>query len=176
MATDKTFEVLEVGVFALMNGRRDLRPGEVGYVVANIKKTSDVKIGDTITTVKHPAETLTGFRLIAPVVYAGIYPVDSADFEAVRDALVNCQLNDSALYVEQESRLSAGFGFRADSSDFSTGDCLLSACKESSTSTSSRLRPSVVYKFTLSDGKELNIDNVATIPTRRISEYVESPG
>ena len=88
-------------------------PGEVGYVIANIKNTSDVKIGDTLTSSRKPAlEPLPGFRVIAPVVFAGIYPVDSTDFEALRDALYKLQLNDSALHVEQESSMALGFGFR----------------------------------------------------------------
>ena len=99
MATNKAFEVNEVGIFVPNEKPTEiLRPGEVGYFVANIKNTTDVKIGDTVTLHKFPAATpLPGFKLIAPVVFAGIYPVDSSDFEAVRDALAKLQLNDSAL-------------------------------------------------------------------------------
>ncbi|MBI3900750.1 MAG: elongation factor 4, partial [Chlamydiia bacterium] len=114
MATDKQFEVDEVGKFTPNETPVDiLRPGEVGYFVANIKNTADVKIGDTVTLHKQPAITpLPGFQVMVPVVFAGIYPVDSSDFEALRDALAKLQLNDSALYVEQESSLALGFGFR----------------------------------------------------------------
>ncbi len=114
MATGKTFEVGEVGVFSPSEKPvESLRPGEVGYLMATIKNTADVKIGDTVTLHKFPAEKpLPGFKVIRPVVYAGIYPIDSSDFEAVRDALLKLQLNDSALHVEQESSLALGFGFR----------------------------------------------------------------
>ena len=114
MATEKHFEVLEVGVFTPEAKSVDvLRPGEVGYVIANIKNTADVKIGDTLTSSRAPVkDPLPGFREIAPVVFAGIYPVDSSDFEMVRDALYKLQLNDSALHVEQESSMALGFGFR----------------------------------------------------------------
>jgi GTP-binding protein LepA len=114
MVTNKTFEVLEVGIFTPKERPTDiLRPGEVGYMIANIKNTADVKIGDTLTLQKHPAkDPLPGFRLISPVVFAGIYPIDSTDFEALRDALGKLQLNDSALYIEQESSTALGFGFR----------------------------------------------------------------
>lgn len=177
MATDKTFEVLEVGVFVPNEKPVEiLRPGEVGYVVANIKKTSDVKIGDTITTVKHPAETaLPGFRLIAPVVYAGIYPVDSSDFESVRDALVKLQLNDSALYVEQESSLALGFGFRCGFLGLLHLEIVFERLQREFDLDIITTAPSVVYKFTLSDGKELNIDNVANYPDPAHIEYVEEP-
>ncbi len=114
MASEKSFEVLEVGIFSPNEKPVDkLRPGEVGYIACNIKNTADVKVGETVTIKKYPAaEPLPGFRLISPVVFAGIYPVDSSDFEMVRDALAKLQLNDSALYVEQESSLALGFGFR----------------------------------------------------------------
>src|SRR5690606_25823798 len=105
MATEKHFEVQEVGAFAPNETAVDvLRPGEVGYFVANIKNTADVKIGDTVTLHKFPIATpLPGFKVIAPVVFAGIYPIDTSDFEAVRDALAKLQLNDSSLHVEQET-------------------------------------------------------------------------
>jgi GTP-binding protein LepA len=114
MATNKTFEVLETGIFTPHEVPVDsLRPGEVGYMIANIKISADVKIGDTITLQKKPAkEPLPGFRQIHPVVFAGIYPIDSTDFESLRDALGRLQLNDAALHIEQESSMALGFGFR----------------------------------------------------------------
>ncbi len=88
----------------------ELSVGEVGYVLANIKDSNDVKVGDTITYQKNPvSEPLKGFKEINPVVFAGIYPVDTTDFEALRDALSRLQLNDSALYIEQESSQALGF-------------------------------------------------------------------
>ena len=114
MATDRPFEVLEVGVFTpRQKAVEELRPGEVGYMIANIKNSSDVKIGDTITLHRKPAaQPLAGFRHITPVVYAGIYPIDATDFEALKDSLAKLQLNDAALYIEQESSTALGFGFR----------------------------------------------------------------
>src|SRR6202030_2021564 len=114
MVTGKVFEVLEVGIFTPKGRPTDkLRPGEVGYFIANIKNATDVKVGDTVTLQKYPAqEPLPGFKLISPVVFAGIYPIDSSDFEALRDALDKLQLNDSALHIEQESSMALGFGFR----------------------------------------------------------------
>ncbi|HSW86586.1 MAG TPA: translation elongation factor 4 [Rhabdochlamydiaceae bacterium] len=177
MATDKSFEVLEVGIFAPKGQPVEiLRPGEVGYLVANIKKTSDVKIGDTITSVKNPvSEPLPGFQLISPVVFAGIYPVDSSDFEALRDALVKLQLNDSALYVEQESSLALGFGFRCGFLGLLHLEIVFERLQREFDLDIITTAPSVVYKFTLSDGKQLNIDNVAHYPDPGIIEFVEEP-
>lgn len=177
LATDKEFEVLEVGIFCPTERPVEvLRPGEVGYVIANIKKTSDVKIGDTITTVRAPAlEPLPGFRLISPVVYAGIYPVDSSDFETVRDALVKLQLNDSALHVEQESSMALGFGFRCGFLGLLHLEIVFERLQREWGLDIITTAPSVIYKFTLSDGKEVNIDNVAHFPDVTKIEFIEEP-
>lgn len=177
MVSDKTFEVGEVGIFVPDEKPVDvLRPGEVGYLVANIKKTSDVKIGDTITLAKQPAtDPLPGFRLISPVVFAGIYPVDSSDFEIVRDALVKLQLNDSALYVEQESSLALGFGFRCGFLGLLHLEIVFERLQREFDLDIITTAPSVVYKITLSDGKELSIDNAAHYPDPAIVEYIEEP-
>jgi GTP-binding protein LepA len=177
MATGKTFEVLEVGIFVPNEKPVDiLRPGEVGYVVANIKKTADVKIGDTITSLKHPAaHPLPGFKVIAPVVFAGIYPVDSSDFETVRDALVKLQLNDSALHVEQESSLALGFGFRCGFLGLLHLEIVFERLQREFDLDIITTAPSVVYKFTLADGRDLDIDNVAHYPDPTLIEYVQEP-
>ncbi len=177
MVTEKTFEVLEVGIFSPHETPvESLRPGEVGYVVANIKKTSDVKIGDTVTHAKNPAgEPLPGFRAISPVVFAGIYPVDSSDFEAVRDALVKLQLNDSALYVEQESSLALGFGFRCGFLGLLHLEIVFERLQREFDLDIITTAPSVVYKFTLGDGTTQDIDNVAHYPDPAQIDSVEEP-
>lgn len=177
MITEKTFEVLEVGIFSPEEHPTEiLRPGEVGYLIANIKKTSDVKIGDTITTTKQPAkEPLPGFRVITPVVFAGIYPVDSSDFETVRDALTKLQLNDSALHVEQESNLALGFGFRCGFLGLLHLEIVFERLQREFDLDIITTAPSVIYKFYLSDGKTLEIDNVAHFPDPAIIDMVEEP-
>lgn len=177
MVTGKIFEVLEVGIFCPSETPVEvLRPGEVGYIVANIKKTSDVKIGETVTTVKNPAlEPLPGFKQINPVVFAGIYPVDSSDFEAVRDALVKLQLNDSALYVEQESSLALGFGFRCGFLGLLHLEIVFERLQREFDLDIITTAPSVVYKFALSNGQTLEIDNVAHYPDPAVIEFVEEP-
>lgn len=177
MATNKTFEVLEVGVFTPKEKPIGiLRPGEVGYMIANIKNTTDIKIGDTITSQKHPAkEALPGFRLISPVVFAGIYPIDSTDFEALRDALVKLQLNDSALYIEQESSTALGFGFRCGFLGLLHLEIVLERIQREFDVDIISTAPSVIYRFTLSDGITKEVDNPAHYPDPTFIEYVEEP-
>jgi len=177
MATGKIFEVLEVGIFCPQEKPIDvLRPGEVGYVLANIKTTSDVKVGDTITATLDPAEeALPGFKIIAPVVFAGIYPVDSSDFEQVRDALVRLQLNDSALQVEQESSLALGFGFRCGFLGLLHLEIVFERLQREFDLDIITTAPSVVYKFSLRNGQTLSIDNVAHFPDPTHIENIDEP-
>ena len=177
MATGKIFEVMEVGVFkpkATKTGA--LRPGEVGYLVANIKIVKDVKIGDTITHQKKGAtEPLPGFKEIRPVVFAGIYPVDSTDFEALRDALVKLQLNDSALYVEQESSTALGFGFRCGFLGLLHLEIVFERIMREFDVDVITTAPSVVYKVVLQDGTKVDVDNPAHFPDASIVDSVEEP-
>ena len=177
MISGKVFEVQEVGVFSPTEKPVErLRPGEVGYVFANIKNTADVKIGDTITTTTNSAtEALPGFKIIAPVVFAGIYPIDSSDFETVRDALVKLQLNDSALHVEQESSLALGFGFRCGFLGLLHLEIVFERLQREFDLDIITTAPSVVYKFTLSNGKEIEIDNVAHFPDPTSIATIEEP-
>jgi GTP-binding protein LepA len=177
MFSGKSFEVLEVGIFTPSSVPvEELRPGEVGYVIANIKNTSDVKIGDTLTSTRNPAlEPLPGFRVITPVVYAGIYPVDSSDFEMLRDALYKLQLNDSALHVEQESSMALGFGFRCGFLGLLHLEIVFERLQRHFNLDIITTAPSVIYKFTLTNGTQLEIDNVAHYPDPAHIECVEEP-
>ncbi|MBM3199139.1 MAG: elongation factor 4, partial [Chlamydiae bacterium] len=177
MATEKVFEVQEVGIFSPNEKPvSKLQAGEVGYILANIKNTQDVKIGDTVTTALNPAkEPLPGFKVISPVVFAGIYPVDSSDFETVRDALVKLQLNDSALHVEQESSLALGFGFRCGFLGLLHLEIVFERLQREFDLDIITTAPSVVYQFTLSNGSQLNIDNVAHVPDPTLIETIEEP-
>jgi GTP-binding protein LepA len=177
MSTNKTFEVGEVGVFIPEEKPTEiLRPGEVGYFVANIKNTADVKIGDTVTLHKFPASSpLPGFKLIAPVVFAGIYPVDTSDFEALRDALFKLQLNDSALHVEQESSLALGFGFRCGFLGLLHLEIVFERLTREFDLAIITTAPSVIYRFTLNSGEITNIDNPARYPDPSFIEFVEEP-
>lgn len=177
MVTGKSFEILDVGIFIPhQKSVESLKPGEVGYIIANIKKTSDVKIGDTITLHKYPApEALPGFRLIMPVVFAGIYPIDSTDFEALRDALEKLQLNDSALHIEQESSTALGFGFRCGFLGLLHLEIIFERIQREFDIDIISTAPSVIYKFTLNDGTVKEVDNPAHYPDPASIGWVEEP-
>ncbi len=177
MATGCSFDITELGIFC--PGEKlvtELLPGEVGFVVANIKNTADVKIGDTVTTTKKPAlEPLPGFKVISPVVYAGIYPIDSGDFEAFKDALVKLQLNDSALHLEQESSTALGFGFRCGFLGLLHLEITFERIQREFDIDIISTAPSVVYRCVMGNGKELSIDNPVHYPDPSTLAYVEEP-
>lgn len=177
MATNKNFEVLEVGIFCpKAKPVTSLRPGEVGYIIANIKVASDVKSGDTITSQKYPAkEALPGFKNITPVVFAGIYPIDTGDFEALRDALEKLQLNDSALYIEQESSLALGFGFRCGFLGLLHLEITFERLQREFDLDIISTAPSVIYKFTLGDDRVIEISNPSQYPDPASIAWVEEP-
>ncbi|WP_075883266.1 translation elongation factor 4 [Candidatus Protochlamydia sp. W-9] len=177
MATNKNFEVLEVGMFTPKERPVDqLRPGEVGYMIANIKTPSDVKIGDTITLQKYPApEALPGFKIISPVVFAGIYPIDATDFEGLRDALGKLQLNDSALHIEQESSTALGFGFRCGFLGLLHLEIVFERIQREFNIDIISTAPSVIYRFTLDDGVVKTVDNPAHYPDPTFIRMVEEP-
>ncbi|MGL4790229.1 MAG: translation elongation factor 4, partial [Anaerotignaceae bacterium] len=115
MATEKEFEVVEVGFFG--PGRfipcEELKAGDVGYMTASIKNVSDTRVGDTITNVNNPtAKAFDGYKKVNPMVYCGIFPADGAKYPDLRDALDKLQLNDAALFYEPETSVALGFGFR----------------------------------------------------------------
>ncbi len=177
MATGREYEVLETGIFSPSQKPVEaLRPGEVGYLVCNIKNTSDVKIGDTLTLKKKPAlKPLPGFKLIKPVVFAGIYPIDSSDYEALRDALVKLQLNDAALQIEQETSQALGFGFRCGFLGLLHLEIIFQRLQREFDLDIIMTAPSVIYRFTLSDGSVKDVANPAHYPDASIIEWVEEP-
>jgi GTP-binding protein LepA len=177
IATEKDFDILEVGTFIPEATPTDiLRPGQVGYCIANIRKTSDVKVGDTIVRRKEGVtEPLPGFREITPVVFAGIYPVDTSDFEALRDALGRLQLNDSSLQVEQESSTALGFGFRCGFLGLLHMEIVVERVSREFDLDIIMTAPSVLYHFLTSDGKLHMVDNPSHYPDPSTIESVEEP-
>lgn len=177
MATGTIYDVLEVGIFTPAQRSVDsLSAGEVGYFAANIKTVSDVKIGDTVTGAKETSTVpLSGFKIIKPVVFAGIYPVDTQDFEPLRDALAKLQLNDSALHVEQESSTALGFGFRCGFLGLLHLEIVFERLHREFGLDIITTSPSVIYRFTLQDGTTIDIDNPARYPDPASIAMVEEP-
>lgn len=177
MATGKEFEISEVGIFCPNEiPVESLRAGEVGYLVANIKDTRDVQIGDTVTLAHKPAaEPLPGFKKIAPVVFAGIYPVDSGEFKTLQDALNRLQLNDSALFVEVESSQALGFGFRCGFLGLLHLEIVFERLQREFDLDIIATSPSVVYHVYLRDGAMLAVDNPAKYPDAAQIAHVEEP-
>ena len=117
MATNNSYEVKEVGIFRPQQPKfvpqDELGPGDVGYVIANMKTVTEVKVGDTLTSTRLPAsEPLSGFQELQPMVFSGIYPINTADFEHLKAAMGKLQLNDAAFHFMAESSVALGFGFR----------------------------------------------------------------
>ena len=177
MATGKRFDLLEVGIFSPSEKpTEELQAGEVGYVVASIKNSHDVKIGDTITSPKNPIkDPLQGFKEIKPVVYAGIYPIDSTDFENLRDALAKLQLNDSAMHVEQESSQALGFGFRCGFLGLLHLEIISERILREYDIDIIITAPSVVYRLTLNDGVVKDLDNPVYYPDPTMISHIEEP-
>lgn len=177
MVSGKVFEVQEVGVFKpKIFKTASLKTGEVGYLLGNIKDVSDIKIGDTITHKKNPAlSPLSGFCEIKPVVFAGIYPVDSSDFEALRDALFKLKLNDSALHVEQESSQALGFGFRCGFLGLLHLEIIFERIQREFDLDVITTAPSVIYHLKFQDGRKLDLDNPAHYPDPTIIQEIQEP-
>jgi GTP-binding protein LepA len=177
MATGKSFEVLETGIFSPEETSVDaLNPGQVGYILANIKNTRDVKIGDTITLDVNPiSKPLEGFKIISSVVFAGIYPVDTSDFENLKEALVKLQLNDSALHVEQESSHTLGFGFRCGFLGLLHLEIIFERLIREFDLDIITTAPSVVYKITQTHKKSFEIDNPIHFPDPSTISMIEEP-
>jgi len=177
LATNKTFEVQEVGLFKPKATKMEsLQDGQVGYLVANIKNVRDVKIGDTLTTARGGITTLLpGFKEIQPVVFAAIYPVDATDFEMLRDSLVKLQLNDSALFVEQESSTALGFGFRCGFLGLLHLEIVFERIIREFNVDVITTAPSVVYKVYMSDKRVIDVDNPAHFPDPAQIDHIEEP-
>jgi len=177
IGVNKSFEVLEVGIFSPTEKSQEaLKAGEVGYIAANIKNISDIKIGDTITLEKNPAkEALSGFKVITPVVFAGIYPVDTSDFEALRDAIGKLQLNDSALHVEQENSHALGFGFRCGFLGLLHLEIVCERLQREFNLDIITSAPSVVYKVILDNSQMIDVDNPVHFPDPAQIQTVQEP-
>lgn len=177
MSTGKTFEVTDVGVFApQMTFVDELRAGEVGFVGASIKNVKDTQVGDTITDADNPTtEPLAGYRRATPMVYCGLYPVDTSDYGDLRDALEKLQLNDASLTYEPESSLALGFGFRCGFLGLLHMEIIQERIEREFGLNIVITAPSVIYKVTKTDGEVIMVDNPAKLPMPQEIDVLEEP-
>jgi len=172
----KSYEVKEVGSFNPKPYEREkLEAGETGYVTANIKSPKDVKMGDTLTDARNPSSTLPGFQEIHPMVFSGIYPINTADYEHLKANLAKLQLNDSAFVYQQESSVALGFGFRCGFLGLLHMEIVQERLRREYGMDIIATYPSVVYRVTMSDGTVKEIDNPAFLPEPNYIGKIEEP-
>ncbi len=177
MATKKTFDVTEVGVFRPHLANVDgLDAGQVGFVAGSIKNVQDVRVGDTITSVDNPAaEALPGYRKVTPMVYCGLYPVDTADYDALKDALEKLQLNDASLVFEPETSAALGFGYRCGFLGLLHMDVVQERLEREYKLNLITTAPSVVYHVYKTDGEMIKIDNPSDLPSPQQIDHIDEP-
>lgn len=175
MASDAEYEVLECGVRTPKEVKKDsLECGEVGWLCASIKSIQDVRVGDTITNVEYPASApLHGYREMNPMVYCGLYPIDSAKYNDLRDALEKLQLNDASLQFEAETSQALGFGFRCGFLGLLHMDVVQERIEREYHIDLIATAPSVVYHAYLTDGSMLAIDNPSLLPDVQKIDHIE---
>ncbi|WP_066367904.1 translation elongation factor 4 [Neobacillus fumarioli] len=177
MATGAEFEVTEVGVLTPKAVQRDeLSVGDVGFLTASIKNVSDTRVGDTITNAKNgAAEPLPGYRKLNPMVYCGLYPIDTSKFNDLREALEKLQLNDSALQFEPETSQALGFGFRCGFLGLLHMEIIQERIEREFKIDLITTAPSVIYHVYLTDGEQMNVDNPSNMPEPQKIDRVEEP-
>ena len=177
MASGAEYEVLEVGIRNPKEVKKDvLECGEVGWVCGSIKSIKDVRVGDTIAHADHPAkEALYGYREMNPMVYCGLYPIDSSKYNDLRDALEKLQLNDASLQFEAETSQALGFGFRCGFLGLLHMDVIQERIEREYRIDLIATAPSVVYHAYLTDGSVLSIDNPSLLPDVQKIDHIEEP-
>lgn len=176
MATQQTYEVEEVGVLYLKRNRTTkLEAGNVGYFIANIRNLQDTKVGDTITHLNNPcSEPISGFRIVKPMVFSGIYPSDPDDFESLRESLAKLSLNDAAISYEPETSSALGFGFRCGFLGLLHMEIVQERLEREFGQSIVTTVPNVRYKVIKTNGEEISIENPAQLPPLgQISEIQE---
>ncbi|MEW5952416.1 MAG: translation elongation factor 4 [Bacillota bacterium] len=177
MSTGKEFEVNEVGIFRpAMTLTDELRAGQVGFVSASMKNVKDTRVGDTITDARRQAkEPLPGYRKITPMVYCGLYPVETMDYEDLRDALDKLKLNDPALVYEAETSEALGFGFRCGFLGLLHMEIVQERLEREYNLSLITTAPNVVYRVTTTGGDVLMVENPSKLPPSGKIEFMEEP-
>ena len=177
MATNKVYDVTEVGVFTpKLMPISELRAGDVGYITASIKNVADARVGDTITEADRPTvEALPGYKKAVPMVYSGIYPVDGAKYDELKEALEKLQINDAALDFEPETSIALGFGFRCGFLGLLHMEIIQERIEREFNLDIITTAPSVVYKVTKTNGEVLDLTNPTNLPEATEIDYMEEP-
>ncbi|WP_426447849.1 translation elongation factor 4 [Paenibacillus sp. S-38] len=177
MATEAVFDVIEVGAFKpRMSTVESLEVGDVGFIVAGIKNVGDTRVGDTVTDAKNPTpEPLPGYRKINPMVFCGLYPIETSDYNDLREALEKLQLNDASLSFEPETSTALGFGFRCGFLGLLHMDVIQERIEREFDIPLITTAPSVVFKVHETNGNVLSIENPSLFPEPGKIDYVEEP-
>jgi len=176
-ATEKQYIADEVGTLKLKQSPRDvIKTGDVGYIISGIKEAREVKVGDTITHVERPSETgIQGFEEVKPMVFAGIYPVDTEDYEELRESMAKLQLNDASLVFEPESSAALGFGFRCGFLGMLHMEIIQERLEREFDMTVITTVPNVSYKAFTTRGEEMQVNNPSDLPDPSKIDFVEEP-
>ena len=176
VATHAIYDVVEVGVNTPFPKTKDvLNAGDVGYITASIKSISDVKVGDTITHENEVVEALTGYKEIKPMVFCGLYPIDSKKYLELKEALLKLKLNDASLNFEPETSKALGFGFRCGFLGMLHMDVIEERIEREFNIDLIATSPSVVYEVTLTDGSVTMIENPTKLPDRTLIKDIKEP-
>ncbi|MBL4578786.1 MAG: elongation factor 4 [Flavobacteriales bacterium] len=177
VATKSEYKADEVGVLKLdLKEKEVLSAGDVGYIISGIKKAAEVKVGDTITQVDNPCDkAIKGFEDVKPMVFAGIYPVDSEDYEDLREAMEKLQLNDASLSYELESSAALGFGFRTGFLGMLHMEIVVERLEREFDISVITTVPNVSYIAYLQKGDKVNINNPSDLPDHSKLDYIEEP-
>ncbi|NUM50763.1 MAG: elongation factor 4 [Flavobacteriales bacterium] len=177
MATEKEYNADEIGILKLQDSPKEfVSTGNVGYLFSGIKKASEVKVGDTITHVKNPASApIQGFEEVKPMVWAGIYPVDTDEYEELRASIEKLQLNDASLVFEPESSAALGFGFRCGFLGLLHMEIVQERLEREFNMSVITTVPNVLYKAYLTKGDVLDVHNPSELPGPNVLEHVEEP-
>jgi GTP-binding protein LepA len=177
MATDGHYQVERIGIFRPKQEMLDqLGPGEVGFFTAAIKEVADTRVGDTVTDEKNPTpEALPGFKPAQPVVFCGLFPVDAADFEDLRDAMARLRLNDASFSFETESSAALGFGFRCGFLGLLHLEIITERLEREFNLDLITTAPSVIYHLHMTDGSVMDLHNPADMPDTVRIDHIEEP-
>ena len=177
MATNKVYDITEVGVFTpKLMPISELSAGDVGYITASIKNVADARVGDTVTEANRPtAEALPGYKKAVPMVYSGIYPVDGAKYDELKEALEKLQINDAALDFEPETSIALGFGFRCGFLGLLHMEIIQERIEREFNLDIITTAPSVVYKVTKTNGETIELTNPTNLPEPTEIDYMEEP-